>query len=99
MWWEEFERRLTSAFAAYTKHEGPATCSPGWKLRTLLRMVQADFLKPTKALITVDMNRDPPTTNFNKVLSDFRNEVNRKFPPTMASIRPVLKYDSEKLFV
>ena len=44
MWWEEFETRLTTAFATYDKHEGPIVHSEGNTLCTLLNMVQADFL-------------------------------------------------------
>ena len=87
MWWEEFERRLTSAIAAYVKHDGPESCSPGWKLRTLLCMVQAEFLRPTKASITVEMNREPPNMTFEQALTNFRNEVNRKYPPTTVATR------------
>ena len=47
MWWDEFEKRLNTAFATYDKTEGRAVYSDEMKLRILCRKVKADFLQST----------------------------------------------------
>jgi hypothetical protein len=85
MWWEEFEKQLTSAFTTYNKREGRMVHSPEMKLRILLTKVTADFLVPAKAGIGIELTRIPMTLTYEQALATFRNEVNRKFPPQMSS--------------
>jgi hypothetical protein len=85
MWWEEFEKQLTSAFTIYNKREGRVVPSPEMKLRILLNKVQADFLVHVKASIGIELTRQPITLTYEQALATFRNKVNRKFPPQMSS--------------
>jgi hypothetical protein len=85
MWWEEFEKQLTSAFTTYNKREGRVVHSPEMKLRTLLAKVNADFLTHVKASIGIELTRQPITLTYEQALAAFRNEVNRKSPPQMSS--------------
>ena len=84
MWWEEFEKRLTKAFAIYDKNEGRQVYSDEMKLRLLCGKVQADFLNATRTSIQIDLTRVPMTMTYDLALTNFRNEVNRKFPPDMS---------------
>jgi hypothetical protein len=83
MWWDEFERQLTKSFAVYDKKEGRQVYSDEMKLRILCRKVQADFLQQTRTTIQIDLTRDPVTMTYSQALTNFRNEVNRKFNPDM----------------
>ena len=47
MWWEEFEKKITSDFVAYDKHERRQVHSNEMKLYILLYKVNADFLDHT----------------------------------------------------
>ena len=85
MWWEEFEKQLTSAFVAYDKHEKRQVHLNEMKLRILLDKVNADFLDNTKAGIGIGLMRLPMTMSYIQALSGFRNEVNQKFPPQLGS--------------
>jgi hypothetical protein len=85
MWWEEFERQITSAFITYNKREGRVVHSPEMKLQILLHKVTADFLVPVKAGIGIELVRIPMTMSYEQALAAFRKEVNRKFPPRMSS--------------
>ena len=85
MWWEEFEKRLNHAYNVYNKVEGREVHSLPMKLRTLLTKVNADFLGHTKAAIEMEMTRTPITLTYAQALANFRNEVNRKFPPEVSS--------------
>ena len=87
MWWDEFERRLTIYFNMYDKKEKRQVYSDEMKLRILCRKVNADFLEPTRQLINVDLTRTPVTMTFAQAVASFRNEVNRKFPPSMTTER------------
>jgi hypothetical protein len=88
MWWEEFEKQLTSAFTIYNKKEGRAVHSPKMKLRILLNKVQADCLVYVKASIGMELTRQPITLTYEQALATFRNEVNRKFSPQISITRP-----------
>jgi hypothetical protein len=85
MWWEEFEKSLTSAFTIFNKREGRIVHSDEMKLRMLLHKVQADFLVHVKASIGIELARQPITLSYKQALATFRNEVNRKFPPQMST--------------
>jgi hypothetical protein len=85
MWWKEFEKQITLAFITYNKREDQFVHSPEMKLRILLQKVTADFLVPVKAGSGIDLARIPMTITYEQALAAFRNEVNRKFPPQMAS--------------
>ena len=80
MWWEEFEKRLTAAFAAYDKKEGRQVFSDEMKLRILIKKVNTDFLANVKAGISIELTRATITMTYNQALQTFRNEVNTKFP-------------------
>ncbi len=81
MWWEEFETRLTVAFAKLDKYEGRQVHSDEAKLRLLNRKVQADFLQMVRNGIELEMTKTPMIMTYNIALSNYRNAVNRKFPP------------------
>jgi hypothetical protein len=85
MWWEEFEKQITSAFITYNKRENRVVHSPEMKLRILLQKVTADFLVPVKAGIGIELARIPMMMTYEQALAAFRNEVNRKFFPQMSS--------------
>ena len=87
MWWDEFERQLTKAFAMYDRKERREVYSDEMKLRTLCTKGQADFLQATRTSIMIDLSRVPVTMTYAQALSNFRNEVNRKFPPGMSNNR------------
>lgn len=89
MWWEEFEKRLSSAFVAYDKHKGRIVHSNEMKLRILMGKVNADFLSQVRGSITVELNRSPMTITYEEALSSFRSEVARKFPPQMNTVQRV----------
>lgn len=85
MWWEEFEKQLTLAFNAYNKKEHRQVHSNEMRLRILCRKVTVDFLQHTRASINIELTREPMTMTYEQALSNFRNEVNRKFPPEMGA--------------
>jgi hypothetical protein len=85
MWWEEFEKQLTSAFTTYNKREGRVVHSPDLKPRTLLGKVHADFLTHVKASIGIELTRQSIMLTYEQALAAFHNEVNRKPPPQMSS--------------
>jgi hypothetical protein len=95
MWWEEFEKQITSAFITYNKREGRVVHSPEMKLRILLHKVTADFLVPVKAGIGIELARIPMTMTYEQALAAFRNEVNRKFPPQMSSTTKTRRHINE----
>ena len=45
MWWEEFEKQLTKAFAIYDKKENRQVHSDEMKLRILCKKINADFYR------------------------------------------------------
>ena len=81
MWWEEFEKQLTSAFTTCDRKEARTVYSNDQKLRILLKKANADFLGATRSALQLDMTRTPMTLTYDQALANFRNEVNRKFPP------------------
>ena len=85
MWWEEFERQLTSAFTIYDKKEGRKVHSNEMKLHILCKKVNVDFLQHTKATIMVDMTKIPMIMTYDQALANFRNQVNNKFTPELSS--------------
>ena len=80
MWWVEFERRLNLAFQTFVKHEGRVVHSDEMKLRILLKMVKADFLKNIKATISVELSRQPVTYTYHQALRAFKMEVMNVHP-------------------
>lgn len=85
MWWEEFEQRLTMAFAVIDKREKREVYSNGMKLRILVKKISADFLSSVKASINVELTKTPMTMTYEIALMNFRNEVNARFPPDVSS--------------
>jgi hypothetical protein len=85
MWWEEFEKQLTKAFTIYEKYEGRDVYSDLHKLRILSRKVNADFLQAIKTSINLELTRMPVTITYDQALTNFRNEVNLKFPPQLGN--------------
>ena len=83
MWWTEFERQLTLAYATIDKTEGRQVYSNSQKLRTLVGKVRADFLAPQLASINTELAKMPMTYTFEQALSAIRNVVNQKHPPSM----------------
>ena len=79
MWWDLFERQLTSAFTIYNKKEQRNVHSDEMKLRILVKKVNADFLQSVKAGIQIELTRVPLVMSYERALAAFRNEVNRKF--------------------
>ena len=59
MWWEEFEKQLTKAFAVYHRNEGRQVHSDAMKLRILVQKVNADFLQTAKSSINIELTCDP----------------------------------------
>ena len=84
MWWEEFEKRLSTAFIVFDKKERRQVYSDEMKLRILCRKVTADFLQNTRTFIEIELSKTPVTMTYVQALANFRNEVNRKFPPDMS---------------
>jgi hypothetical protein len=80
MWWEEFETRLTVAFATVDKAEGRVVHSDISKLRMLNKKIKADFLEPVKTSIEIELARIPVTMTYTTALTSYRNAVQRKFP-------------------
>ena len=85
MWWEEFEKRLTQAFAVIDRKERRQVYSNEMKLRLLTHKINVDFLNATKAAINIELTKTPMTMVYEQALAAFRNEVNRKHPPQVGS--------------
>ena len=85
MWWAEFEKELSRAFAIYQRVEGRAVHSNVMKLRILMHKVKADFLQQPKAALNVELARVPLTLTYENALATFRNAVNQKHPPTVGT--------------
>jgi Reverse transcriptase (RNA-dependent DNA polymerase) len=86
MWWDEFERQITLAYATVDKTEGREVYSNAQKLRALVgKQLRADFLAPQLASINTELTRDPMTYTFADAMKAVRNVVNQKHPPTMNS--------------
>ena len=87
MWWEQFEIDLDLAFNAYSRAEGRDIHSENMKLRIIIKKVTAGFLGTTRAAIMTQMTVIPTNMTYIQALATFRQEVNRKFPPSMSSRR------------
>jgi hypothetical protein len=85
MWWDEFERQLTHAYATIDKKEGRQVYSNGMKLRTLCQKLKADFLAPQLASINTELAKQPMTYTFDNALAAVRNVVAQKFPTPLAN--------------
>ena len=83
MWWEEFEKQLTSAFATYDKKENRQVYSDETKLRIRIKKVNADFLGNANVVIDIKLTRPVISVMYNQALQNFRNKVNTKFPLDM----------------
>ena len=80
MWWDEFEVRLTNAFALVDKDAGRQVHTDEMKLRMLNKKVKADFLNSMKTNIEMQMNMIPMTMSFVSAMSNYRNTVNQRHP-------------------
>jgi hypothetical protein len=83
MWWVEFERQITSAYATIDKIEGRQVYSNAQKLRTLVSKIKADFLGHQLAAINGELSRSDSTYTFENALSAIGNAVHLKHPPNM----------------
>ena len=81
MWWEEFETRLTVAFATIDKDQGRQVYTDIAKLRMLNKKIKADFLEQVKVSIEIELAKVPITMTYDIALASYRNTVNRKHPP------------------
>ena len=80
MWWDEFETRLTNAFAIIDKDAGRRVYTNDAKLRMLNNKIRADFLLTMKTSIDMEMNKVPMTMTFEAAMRNYRNTVQAKFP-------------------
>ena len=80
MWWDEFEVRLTNAFAILDKDAGRQVHTDDMKLRMLNSKIRADFLHNMKTNVQMEMNKTPTTMTYASALANYRNAVNEKFP-------------------
>ena len=68
MWWEEFEKRLTSAFVTIDRDEGRMVYSEQQKLWLLMGKVNADFLSQIRSTLTIQMSQVPMVLTYNPTL-------------------------------
>ena len=73
MWWEEFEKKLTSDFTTCDRKEHRQVYSNNQKLQTLLRKVSSDFLTATRSALQLEMTHEPVTLTYEQELANFRN--------------------------
>ena len=85
MWWAEFEKELSRAFAIFDRVEGRQVHSDDMKLRILLPKISADFLKQTTAALNVELSKVPMTLTYADAISTFRNAVAQKYPPEVGT--------------
>mmetsp|Transcript_12713 Transcript_12713/g.18111 ORF Transcript_12713/g.18111 Transcript_12713/m.18111 type:complete len:460 (-) Transcript_12713:4106-5485(-) len=85
MWWEEYEKQITTTLSVYDRKENREVYSDEMKLRILCKKVKADFLQSVRSSISIELSRQPETLTYNQALATFRNEVNRKFPLEVSS--------------
>ena len=81
MWWSEFEKELSRAFAIYQRVENREVHSNSMKLRILMSKIRADFLQTAKAALNIELSRVPMNLTYEDALATFRNAVNLKHPP------------------
>ena len=55
MWWDEFEKKLTSEFVTHNIRNKRNVHSNEMKIRTLMHKVQADLLSQTNASIGLEI--------------------------------------------
>ena len=91
MWWSEFEKEISRAFAVYCRVEGRDVYSNDMKLRILMSKIQADFLQHTKAALNVEMSKTPMMLTYEDAMTTFRNAVNLKHPPSVGSGAKVVR--------
>ena len=80
MWWDEFEARLTNAFAIVDKDTQRQVYTDDSKLWLLNQKIKADFLTNTKTTVQMEMIKVPSTMTYATALANYRNVVNEKFP-------------------
>ncbi|MCP4745298.1 MAG: hypothetical protein GY874_04025, partial [Desulfobacteraceae bacterium] len=80
MWWDEFEVRLTNAFAVVDKDAGRQVHTDEMRLRLLNKKIEADFLSSMKTNIEMQMNMVPMMMTFASVMSNYCNTVNQRHP-------------------
>ena len=80
MWWDEFEIRLTNAFAVVDKEAGRQVHTDEMKLRLLNRKIRADFLSTIKTHIEMQMTMVPMVVTYASALTNYRNVVHQRFP-------------------
>ena len=85
MWWDEFEKQLSHAFTIIHKDQKREVYSNEMRLRILLQKINADFLQSVKAAMSIEITRVPLLMTYEQALMTFRNEVNRKHPPSMSN--------------
>ena len=85
MWWDEFEKQLSTTFTTYDRAGQREVHLNKMKLCILNRKILADFLAATKASINLELARDPITITYEQALAAFRNQVNQKFPPDIST--------------
>jgi hypothetical protein len=80
MWWNEFERKLTTSFNIYDKKERRQVYSDEMKVSILCRKINADFLEATR-----QFNQCGPHahTSYHDIRASY--EVNRKSPPSLTT--------------
>ena len=69
MWWDEFETRITVAFATIDREEGRMVYSDIAKLRLLNRKVKADFLEAARTSIELELAKVPVPIIYNIALA------------------------------
>ena len=80
VWWDEFEVRLTNAFAIVDKDAGRQLHTDEMKLCLLNKKVRADFLGTMKTHIEIQMSMVPMNMMYTGALANYRNVVNQRFP-------------------
>ena len=80
MWWDQFESKLTNAFAILDKHAGRPLYPDVMRLRMLNGKIKADFLTTIKTTIEMQMTVIPMTMTYNTALTNYRNVVNQRYP-------------------
>ena len=68
----------------FDKKEKREVYSDEMKLRILCRKITANFLQNTRTFTQIELSKIPVSMTYTQALSDFLNEVNRKFPLDMS---------------
>mmetsp|Transcript_20471 Transcript_20471/g.48149 ORF Transcript_20471/g.48149 Transcript_20471/m.48149 type:complete len:421 (+) Transcript_20471:519-1781(+) len=100
IWWLEFVRQLNSAFATIEASKGKQVFSEGTKLRKLLQKIKCDWLDSTKAIIRVELCKEPLRYTYAESMIAFKNTVLEKFPNNPSDSRTIFqtwtKYHAKK---